>query len=423
MAPSLPEAFDLSGRTALVTGAGSPTGIGMACARLLAQCGARVVVAATTGRVHERVAELADAGHVAAGVVADLTTGEGAAAVVAAAVDLGGGLDVLVNNAGMVATSAGGDYLEGDLLGTPPERWAASLARNLDTAYLTTRAALPLLRASGHGRVVMVTSVTGAAMAMRGEVGYAAAKAALVGLTRALAVDEARHGLTVNAVAPGWVSTGSQTPAEAREGLVTPVGRSGTAQEVAAAVAFLAGPGAALRQRPGARGRRRQHGGRGAPPRLRRCRARHRDRASGCAIRGQGVGRCAGSRRAHAVSTRARLPVGGYGLRRAASRMPSLVTSQPEWVEFDAVVEALPGAGTSRPSFGAEALAAAAKARTRRVEGTIDGVQVNVGVNRAASYLTPSCTSARRCNDGSARPGDRPLSPAPRRPRRGAARR
>ena len=218
----------------------------MACARLLAACGARVVVAATTDRVHERVAELADAGHAAAGVVADLTTPEGAHAVVAAALELGGGLDVLVNNAGMVSTAAGGDYLEGDLLGTPPDRWAASLARNLDTAYLTTRAALPHLRASGHGRVVMVTSVTGAAMAMRGEVAYAAAKAGLVGLTRALAVDEAQHGLTVNAVAPGWIATGSQTEAEAREGLVTPVGRSGTAEEVAAAVLFLASPGAAF---------------------------------------------------------------------------------------------------------------------------------------------------------------------------------
>ncbi len=245
MAPSLPAAFDLSGRTALVTGAGSPTGIGFACARLLAQCGARVVVAATTDRVHERAAELVDAGALAAGVVADLTAASGASAAVAAALALGGGVDVLVNNAGMVSTASGGDHLEGDLLGTPPERWAASLARNLDTAYLTTRAALPSLRASGRGRVVMVTSVTGAAMAMRGEVGYAAAKAALVGLTRALAVDEARHGITVNAVAPGWVSTGSQTVAEAREGMVTPAGRSGTADEVAAAVVFLAGPGAA----------------------------------------------------------------------------------------------------------------------------------------------------------------------------------
>jgi len=245
VAPALPPALDLSGRTALVTGAGSPTGIGMACARLLAACGARVVVAATTDRVDARVAELWGAGAVAAGVVGDLTTPEGADAAVAAALDLGGGLDVLVNNAGMVSTADGGSYLEGDLLGTPPHRWSASLARNLDTAYLTTRAALPHLRASGHGRVVMVTSVTGAAMAMRGEVAYAAAKAGMVGLTRALAVDEARHGLTVNAVAPGWVATGSQTPAEALEGRHTPVGRSGTADEVAAAVLFLASPGAA----------------------------------------------------------------------------------------------------------------------------------------------------------------------------------
>jgi 3-oxoacyl-[acyl-carrier protein] reductase len=245
VAPLLPASLDLSGRAALVTGAGSPTGIGMACARLLASCGASVVVAATTDRVHERAAELVAAGAVAAGVVADLTTADGASSAVARAVELGGGLDVLVNNAGMVSTAAGGDYLGGDLLGTPPERWSASLARNLDTAYLTTRAALPHLRASGRGRVVMVTSVTGSVMAMRGEVAYAAAKSAMVGLTRALAVDEAPHGLTVNAVAPGWVATGSQTAAEALEGRHTPVGRSGTADEVAAAVLFLASPGAA----------------------------------------------------------------------------------------------------------------------------------------------------------------------------------
>ena len=241
----VPAAFDLAGRTAVVTGAGSPTGIGMACARLLAQLGARVVVSATTDRVAARVSELQALGHEAAGVVADLTMEEGADRVVAAALSLGGGVDVLVNNAGMVSLAGGGDYLEGDLLGTPPQRWTASLARNLDTAYLTTRAALPHLRRSGRGRVVMVTSVTGAVAAMRGEVAYTAAKAGLVGLTRALAVDEAVHGVTANAVAPGWIATGSQTPAEAHEGLVTPVGRSGTPEEVAAAVAFLASPGAA----------------------------------------------------------------------------------------------------------------------------------------------------------------------------------
>ena len=255
MTATLPAAFDLSGRTAVVTGAGSPTGIGMACARLLRACGASVVVCATTDRVHDRVAELRDGGHLTpgdpgasgatgvAGVVADLTTHEGAAAVVAAALALGGSLDVLVNNAGMVSVAGGGDYLEGDLLGTPPERWSASLARNLDTAYLMTRAALPHLRASGAGRVVMVTSVTGPVMAMRSDVAYAAAKAGLAGLTRALAVDEGAHGVTVNAVAPGWIATGSQTASEAREGLSTPLGRSGTAEEVAASVLFLASPG------------------------------------------------------------------------------------------------------------------------------------------------------------------------------------
>ena len=241
----LPAPFDLTGRTALVTGAGSPTGIGFASARLLAACGARVVVGATTDRVHERVAELRDGGAEAEGVVADLTAEKGAARVVGTAVGAFGGLDVLVANAGMVSTASGGDFLEGDLLATTPERWAASLARTLDTAYLTTRAALPHLRRSGGGRVVLVASVTGPVMAMRGEVAYATAKAGLVGLARAVAVDEAPHGVTANVVAPGWVATGSQTEAEAVEGSATPAGRSGTADEVAAAVAFLVSPGAA----------------------------------------------------------------------------------------------------------------------------------------------------------------------------------
>ena len=90
----------------------------------------------------------------------------------------------------------------------------------------------------------MVASLTGPVMAIRADVGYASAKAGMVGLTRAVAVDVARHGITVNAVAPGWIATGSQTPHEHGEGLATPAGRSGSPSEVAAAVAWLASPGA-----------------------------------------------------------------------------------------------------------------------------------------------------------------------------------
>ena len=239
----IPAAFDLTGAVAVVTGAGSATGIGYAVAGLLGRCGAAVVVTATTDRIEQRAAELVAEQVAALGVVADLTHESEAARVVAAAVARFGRVDVLVNNAGMV-TVGDGDYLEGDLTSTDPARWRASLERNLTTAYLMTRATLPHLRESGRGRVVNVASVTGAVMAMRAEVGYAAAKAGMVGLTRAVAVDEARFGITCNAVAPGWIATGSQTPAEMLEGAVTPPGRSGTAEEVASVVAWLASPGA-----------------------------------------------------------------------------------------------------------------------------------------------------------------------------------
>ncbi|MEW1954196.1 SDR family NAD(P)-dependent oxidoreductase [Terrabacter sp. NPDC080008] len=231
--------FGQVGRVALVTGAGSPEGIGLATARLLGRLGAQVLLAATTERVHDRATELGQDGVAASGFVGDLTDAAVAQALVETCLQRHGRLDVVVTNAGMTS-AADPDTLGGDLLATDPERWRRSLARNLDTAYLVSRAALPHLRASGSGRLVLVSSVTGGVMAMRAEVAYATAKAGMVGLTRALAVDEGPHGVTVNAVAPGWVATGSQTDDEAREGLATPVGRSGTADEVAVAVAFLA---------------------------------------------------------------------------------------------------------------------------------------------------------------------------------------
>jgi 3-oxoacyl-[acyl-carrier protein] reductase len=224
---------DLTGRTALVTGAGSEDGIGFATARLLARCGARVVVTATSERVHERAHELAGE---ATGVVADLTVPDDVERLVSVC----GTVDVLVNNAGMTSVTTGTE--SGDWAATDLATWTRSLERNLTTAFALTRAVLPQMTGRRWGRVVMMSSVTGPLVAYPGDVAYASAKAGLTGLTRALAVEVAPHGVTVNAVAPGWIGTASATDVERAAGVATPVGRPGTPDEVAAAVAFLAAP-------------------------------------------------------------------------------------------------------------------------------------------------------------------------------------
>jgi 3-oxoacyl-[acyl-carrier protein] reductase len=239
----IPAAFNLSSRVAVVTGAGSPDGIGFATASLLAELGAAVMIAATTARIQDRVSELRSAGFDAAGIAGDLTNPRTASGLVSAALDQWGRLDIVVNNAGMISTTNPA-FEEGTVDSMSLPTWEASLARNLTTAFLVTKAALPAMTSRGWGRIIMVASVTGPVMAMRADAAYATAKAGMVGLTRAAAVDAAGHGITVNAVAPGWIATGSQTPQEHDEGLATPIGRSASPSEVAAAVAWLATPGA-----------------------------------------------------------------------------------------------------------------------------------------------------------------------------------
>jgi 3-oxoacyl-[acyl-carrier protein] reductase len=239
----IPVEFDLSGRVAVITGAGSPDGIGFATARLLAELGAAVMITATTSRIEDRVSELRSAGFEAAGLAGDLTDASAASGLVSAALDQWGRLDIVVNNAGMVSAAVP-VFESGSVDSMDLATWQAALARNLTTAFLVTKAAMPAMISRGWGRIIMVSSVTGPVMAIRADVGYAAAKAGMTGLTRAAAVDAARHGITVNAVAPGWIATGSQTAEEREEGLATPTGRSGQPGEVAATVAWLASPGA-----------------------------------------------------------------------------------------------------------------------------------------------------------------------------------
>jgi 3-oxoacyl-[acyl-carrier protein] reductase len=239
---SLPALWNLDGRVAIVSGAGSPQGIGFATARALGELGAGVVLTATSDRVFERAAELRADGITASGFIARLDDEDEVASLGADLERVGIRPTIVVNNAGMIA-SGDPEMLHGDATMSLAD-WDASLAMNLTTAFLLTRAMLPGMREARWGRVICVSSVSGTLMASRGDVGYAAAKAGMLGYVRALAVDEAIWGVTANAVAQGWIATASQLPSEAEEGLLVPLKRSGRPEEVASAIAWLASPGA-----------------------------------------------------------------------------------------------------------------------------------------------------------------------------------
>lgn len=229
-------------RVALVTGAGSESGIGFAAARILGERGARVAIAATTARIQTRAAELAGLGIEAEGFTADLTDADAAAGLVAGVQERFGRVDVLVNNAGMVQT--GVEDVARRFVDTGPAEWDLMMAINLTTTVNVTRAAVPAMVAAGYGRIVNVSSVTGPVVSNPDSTGYSAAKAGIDGLTRALAIELGRDGITVNSVAPGWIDTGSSTEQERIAGKYTPVGRPGTPAEVGELIAFLASEGA-----------------------------------------------------------------------------------------------------------------------------------------------------------------------------------
>ena len=232
----------MRGQVAIVTGAGSAEGIGFAVAQRLHAAGLHLAITSTTDRIHQRAKELDAKGERMSSFVADLTDEVAAGELVRAVLQLSGRIDVLVNNAGMV--QIGKPIEESTLQESTYADWKRQIEITLHTAFLMTRAVLPNMVSRKYGRIVNISSVTGPRVSFPGLAAYSAAKAGMEGMMRAVALETAAHGITVNAVEPGWIATASSTEAERSPALYTPVGRAGTPAEVAAAVVFLASPDA-----------------------------------------------------------------------------------------------------------------------------------------------------------------------------------
>ena len=232
----------MKGQVAVVTGAGSEAGIGFAVARRLHQAGFDVAIASTTDRIHERARDLDSSGKTAFGFVADLTDEEAVRGLVGSVLSRSGHIDVLVNNAGMAQT--GQSVEDATVQQMAYAVWQRQLEITLNTAFLMTRAVLPGMVARKYGRIVNVSSVTGPLVSHPGWAAYSAAKAGMDGMMRAVALETAADGITINGVAPGWIATASSSDVEHTASLNTPIGRAGRPDEVAAAVAFLASPDA-----------------------------------------------------------------------------------------------------------------------------------------------------------------------------------
>ncbi len=229
----------LQGRIALVTGASQ--GIGRACALELARAGATVALAA---RSADKLAALADqvaaAGGLAAAFTLDVASEESLKSGARAILDRYGKIEILVNNAGITR--------DGLMMRMKRADWDDVLGTNLTGAFLLTQALLPAMLKNRWGRILNITSVVGRT-GQAGQVNYASSKAGLIGFTRSLAREVASRGITVNAVAPGYIETPMTAVLDdkQREAMMAtiPLGRPGTPEDIAQSVAFLASDAAA----------------------------------------------------------------------------------------------------------------------------------------------------------------------------------
>ncbi len=228
----------VEGRVALVTGAGSASGIGFAIARLLRGAGAKVAITSTTDRIFERLEELGGGPGETFAKPAELTDSSMVTSLIEAVEDSLGPIDITVNNAGQMQVGRDEPWLL--LHQMSDENWRYGMDINLTSAFHVTRAVLPGMMERKYGRIIHMSSVTGPVVGMEQTSVYGAAKAGLLGMARNLAIEVGPYNVTVNCIGPGWVDTGVLGGDSLTAARHTPVGRPGRPEEIGHVAVFLA---------------------------------------------------------------------------------------------------------------------------------------------------------------------------------------
>ena len=225
-------------RVALVTGAGSPEGIGFATARLLYSSGAKIAITSTTDRINERRDEIERTAVNVFSSAADLTDSTAVNTLIEKIESDLGPIEIVINNAGLA--QIGRDKPSALFHEVSDEQWHYGIDINLTSAFMVTRAVLPGMMERNYGRIVNISSVTGPSVGIAGSSVYSAAKAGMLGMTRSLAIESGPNNVTVNCIGPGWIETAASGDGEITAGKFTPIGRPGTPEEVGHAAVFLA---------------------------------------------------------------------------------------------------------------------------------------------------------------------------------------